>query len=176
MTAAGSGHPDRVEGRRSNTGAMTFLRRGLILVVLLLAACSSSPEEDIVEHADEACREMSERFRGDLAFGAGVGDDDMDKLRERVALVRRLRDDVRGMPPPESGQDQLAEWLSRIDAYAEELENFAGQHRQARPGSDLLLALQLNVIDGAARESGTAAAAFGLRDCADVGAWIAFPK
>ncbi len=86
---------------------MTSLRRGLVLAVLLLAACSSSPKADIVEHADEACREMSERFRGDLGFGDGGGGDDMDKLRDRVALVRKLRDDVRGMPPPESGPEQL---------------------------------------------------------------------
>lgn len=158
---------------------MTYLLRGLPLAALALvlaAGCSSSPKDDIVEYADAACREMSERFRGDLGFGEGVGGDDMNKLRDRVALVRKLRDGVRAIPPPESGQEQLTAWLGRLDKYAQAQEEFAGQSSRARPGTDMVLALQLNIIDAAARESGTAAAAFGLEDCADVGAWISFPE
>jgi hypothetical protein len=149
----------------------------LLGTVLVVGGCSSSPGADIIDTADEQCREISERFAGDLAFGESVGSDqDLEKLRERAELIRKLAADVRDMPPPETKVDSLNVWLKALDKYAEEMDNLRGQYQQARPGIDMLLAMQVNIIDLAAADSGGAADRFGFVDCADVGGWSIFKK
>ncbi|WP_210571412.1 hypothetical protein [Streptomyces sp. GESEQ-4] len=144
------------------------------LVVPVVAGCSSepgSPKEELIRSADETCREITERFTGDLAYGAGVGVGDVPKLRERVALLKDLRAQVRKMPKPETGQKDLDAWLGKLGLYIGDLEDLSGQLENYRPGQDLLIAMQMSINKAAAKEIASPAKRFGFEDCAATKKW-----
>jgi hypothetical protein len=146
----------------------------MALVVPVVTGCSSepgSPKQELIRSADETCREISERFTGDLAYGEGVGVGDVPKLRERVALLKDLRAQVRKMPKPETGQKDLDAWLGKLAVYIGGLEDLSGQFENYRPGQDLLLAMQMSINEQAAKEIAAPAKRFGFEDCATTKKW-----
>jgi hypothetical protein len=141
------------------------------ILVLAIAACSSSPKEDLIKSADAECRTISERFAGDLAYGETINGGSVPKIRDRVALLKKLHDHVRAMPSPETGQAELDDWLGKLDTYTTELDNLASQFENVRPGMDTLLFLQAAVVDEAAKAVGPAGKRFGFDDCAQTEGW-----
>ena len=103
-------------------------------VMLTVAACSSSPKEELIKSADAECRTISERFAGDLAYGATINGGSVPKIRDRVVLLKGLRDQVREMPRPETGQAELDDWSGKLDTYITELGNLGSQFENFRPG------------------------------------------
>ncbi|MEU9962648.1 hypothetical protein [Streptomyces malaysiensis] len=149
---------------------------GLVGVVLLgvatLGSCSSSPP-GLVESADKKCDTITDRFTGDLAYGQGLGPDDLTKIQKRNALIRDLRKDIKELPQPDSASDRAAlnTWLGKLDAYAKELYTMHSTIQNLKPGMDLLLALTANIVKDSAEETGAAAKKAGLHSCAHVKRW-----
>ncbi|MQA94389.1 MAG: hypothetical protein GEV11_06930 [Streptosporangiales bacterium] len=149
---------------------------GAALAVLALGGCATAKEE-LVEAADEKCRTISERFGGDLGFGESIGgEDDLKKFGERRKLIKDLRDTVRSMPKPETGQAELNAWLGKLDEFDKAMLKTSNMSRYAQPGMDLLIAMQVGVLDETTQAVGPAAKRFGLRDCAQIESWRTFPK
>lgn len=144
------------------------------LVVSAVADCSSSPgspKQQLIQNADDTCRTINKRFAGDLAHGEGLGAGDTSKLRERVALLKTLRDQVRKMPEPEAGRAELDSWLDKVGDYITGLDDLRGQLQNYRTGMDLVLALQMGVNEDAAKAIGPAARRFGFGECAKTQKW-----
>ncbi|WP_307529613.1 hypothetical protein [Streptomyces umbrinus] len=144
------------------------------LVVSAVAGCSSSPgspKQQLIQNADDTCRTINKRFAGDLAYGQGLGAGDASKLRERVNLLKALRDQVRKMPNPGEGQAQLDSWLDKVGVYITGLDDLRGQLQNYRLGMDLVLALQMGVNEDAAKAVGPAAKRFGFEECAKTQKW-----
>jgi hypothetical protein len=141
------------------------------IIMLTVAACSSSPKEELIESTDEKCRTISKRFAGDLAYGKGISSDSVPKIRERVALLKDLRDHVRKMPKPETSQAELDDWSGKLDEYITELDNMGSQFENFRPGMDIALALQSGIVNKAAKAIGPAGKRFGFNDCAQTENW-----
>jgi hypothetical protein len=141
------------------------------IIVLAIAGCSSSPKEELIESADEKCRTISKRFAGGLAYGKGIGSSDVPKLRKRVALLKDLRDHVGKMPKPETGQAELDDWSGKLGKYITELDDLSSQFQNARMGMDMLLAMQMSIVDNAAKAVGPAGKRFGFKDCARTENW-----
>ena len=151
---------------------------GLFLVLLstlVLAGCASDKEK-LIEAGDKACKSLNERFAGDLGFGEGVGLDDADKLTERARLVDELVSTMRNMPAPEEGQADLNTWLGTMGDYAASERDLVESFRTAKMGSDILLAMQINIPDGHAKSVADAATAYGFQTCSNTNTWLAFPK
>ncbi|WP_413807058.1 hypothetical protein [Streptomyces sp. OE57] len=72
-----------------------------------LGGCSSSPP-GLVESADKKCDTITGRFTGDLAYGQGIGPDDLTKIRKRNAPIRDLRKDIKELPKLDSTSDRAA--------------------------------------------------------------------
>lgn len=152
---------------------------GLVLIATLSGCADPTPREALTEGANEKCREVNERFSGDLAFsGEGVGMDDMETVRDRSSLIKELGQHVRGLARPESGQAELDAWLSKLDDFAADMDELDEMYQNARPGSDLPLAMQVGIVDDAAVAASQAAKKFGLGDCAHpaVESWTIFPS
>ncbi|MEU8870929.1 hypothetical protein AB0D24_07110 [Streptomyces javensis] len=147
-----------------------------LVVVAALGGCSSSPP-GLVESADKKCDTITDRFRGDLAYGHDIGGDDLTKMRKRGALIRDLYTHVKGFPAPESKakRAELTTWLHKLDAYADELYTMHNTFQNAKPGMDLLLAMIAAEAGTKSEEAGTAAKAFGFHSCADVKRWEYLP-
>lgn len=143
------------------------------LVVSAVAGCSSpgSPKQQLIQNTDEACRTINERFAGDLAYGRGLGEGDASKLRERVVLLNDLRQQVRKMPKPETGQAELDSWLDKVGEYITGLDDLRGQLENYRLGMDMVLALQMGINEDAAKAIGPAAKRFGFEECAKTQKW-----
>ncbi|SMQ14592.1 hypothetical protein SAMN06272771_0893 [Streptomyces sp. Ag82_O1-12] len=144
------------------------------LVVPVVAGCSSSPaspKQELIRSADASCREINERFTGDLAYGAGIDESDVPKMGERVVLLKGLRAKVRKMPKPESGRKALDAWSDKLGTYITGLEDLKGQIQNYRLGTDLVLIMQSAVNKDAAEAVGPAAKRFGFTDCAATKKW-----
>jgi hypothetical protein len=151
------------------------------VAVLLVTGCSStpkSPKESIVEKADKGCSTITKRFGDDLSFGEGFGMDDLPKLEQRTALVRDLHDKIEGMTAPEdqADKDNLNTWLAKLAEFADEMDNLNETVKNARMGSDMVIAMTLSVVDGAAAGTAEPAKAFGLSACAKAAEWRIFAK
>lgn len=132
-----------------------------LAAVLLLGGCASSPKADIVETADTECRTISDRFTGDLD--------------ERVKLVTGLRDKIKAMPAPESGQRELDEWLRTLETFAGEMTKFKNMQANAPRGADMLVVTQSALVDNAMQKIAPAAKAFGFAACSDTAKWTLYP-
>ncbi|QWF80968.1 hypothetical protein HUW46_04393 [Amycolatopsis sp. CA-230715] len=142
--------------------------------MLVLAGCSSSPKEELRESLDAKCGEVTGRFTGDLALSGGSGDQKV--AEERKKLLAGLKDQANGMPAPESGKPDLDAWLSKLDALSQDLSQLGGRLQNARPGSDMVIAMQYSIVKESAKEAGAAAARFGFTACADTSRWAELPN
>lgn len=158
---------------------VTALATG-IAGVIAIGGCSTSPQEPasprqkLTAAAEEKCGAIKSRFTGDLSFGDSLGSGGVPRLRQRIDLITDLRGSVQGMPAPESGQLELNAWDTALGKFVHEMRELEDQLVKARMGSDMLIALQVNIVDDAATEAGEAARRFGLTVCADVGSWKIF--
>jgi hypothetical protein len=156
--------------------------RGIVVVAVLLATgCSSTPKspmESIVEQADRGCSTIAKRFGDDLSFGDGFGMDDLPRLEQRATLVRGLHDKIQGMTAPEeqADKDTLNTWLVKLAEFADEMDSLNGMVENARIGSDMLIAMKLNIVDGAAAGTAEPAKAFGFKSCAKAAEWRILAK
>jgi hypothetical protein len=151
---------------------------GLFVAVVssvLLTGCASD-EEKLIDAGDKTCQSLNERFAGDLGFGDGIGIGDVDKLTERARLVDELASEMRKLRAPETGQADLNTWLGKLGEYADSERHLAESFRNAKMGSDVLLAMEVNIPDGHAKSAGTAAATYGFKSCSQTTNWLAFPK
>jgi hypothetical protein len=159
--------------RRIRATAATLTASSALIVI---SGCAS-PKENLIESTDEQCEIVSQRFASDLSYGDSIGEaEDLDKMRERISLIEDLQDHVREQPPPESGQDELDDWLSALDTVIEETDTMHNAFESTTPGTatDLLLVLKINIVDEAVVEAGDAAERFGFESCAHVWRWKTF--
>lgn len=145
----------------------------VVVVAFVLAACSSSPKDDLIDAADAKCQTINERFTSDLAYGDAAGP---GKVKQRLALIKDLVTSVRAMPAPDSATTEFHAWLSALDDHVSTLEKLVTMYDGATAGSDMGIAMEFGLADDTVPPIGTAAKDFGLTDCADVHAWVTFPK
>ncbi|GAA3359286.1 hypothetical protein GCM10017744_037320 [Streptomyces antimycoticus] len=139
---------------------------------MALGGCWSSPP-GLVESADKKCDAITDRFTGDLAYGKAIGSDDLTKVRKRNTLIRDPRKAIKALPQPDTAADRAAlnTWLGKLDAYAKELYTMHSVIQNLKPGMELLLAMNANIVKDSAEEAGAAAKKAGLHSCARVKRW-----
>ncbi|MFC9897098.1 hypothetical protein ACFVMC_25715 [Nocardia sp. NPDC127579] len=141
--------------------------------VIVLAACSSSAKEDLVEKADAKCQTITERFQ--LSGDLGLTDQSTNRIRERQALVTDLRDSVKAMPAPESGQAELNMWLDQLGKYIEAMTELMNLKADARMGKDLVIMMQFGIQKQASDALMAPAQQFGFDSCAHTENWEQLP-
>jgi hypothetical protein len=89
----------------------------VLAVVVALAGCSpQSAKAKWVASTDKRCDDLTKRFTGSLAWGDGIGADDLGKMDKRVALIRDLQAHAREHPPSEVNRHDLDDWLNKLGA------------------------------------------------------------
>lgn len=143
-------------------------------------ACSAtkgwfeSPREEMVRTVNEKCDVINERIAEDLAYGTTIDADDTEKMRERVMLVKDLKNHVRSLPAPESATDRanLKAWLGHLDEYTEELDTLRSSFEGGyQPGTDMLLILTAGIVEENAKQAASRAERLGFDSCAHADKW-----
>ncbi|TDD60996.1 hypothetical protein E1263_09385 [Kribbella antibiotica] len=150
---------------------------GLLVIVgcVALAGCASERDK-LLEAGDKSCTALNARFAGDLAFGEGVGMNDLAKMSERARLAEELAAEVRKLPAGETDQAALNKWLDSLASWAEEERKLAEAIKTAKFGSDMAIAMQVTIPDSVAKTTAEAASTVGFTTCSQTKEWMAFPK
>ncbi|MFI0480423.1 hypothetical protein [Actinomadura sp. 9N215] len=143
-----------------------------VVAVAAFAGCTTqSPKDRWISSTNKRCEDMTEQFTGDLAWGDGIGQDDLSKMDERAAQIRDLQAHARKNPPPEVNQRDLEEWLNQLGDYAKATQEMRGDFSNALPGGDMVRALSAAGVKAAAEETKPLAQRLGLDKCAQVERW-----
>ncbi|MET0132356.1 MAG: hypothetical protein ABW215_02060 [Kibdelosporangium sp.] len=147
----------------------------ILLLLAGLVGCARSTD-DYTEDLDGLCVGINDRFANEMPFnGKNFGTSDLPTLDKRVEQIRNLRAEAAATPLPEEAT-RPDDWLFNLDKLTEEMTTLATAYKNAKPGSDLVLAMTINIVDTVADDTGISASRNGLTTCADTTSWRIFPK
>lgn len=138
-----------------------------ILLALTLSGCSATNQ------IDQQCEVAADRLTGDLSYKEHEGAATEELAVSRLAVLKKLQDDVNAIEPSGSEADRAAvkAWTNALDGYVGDTEEIVGYFREEDMALDVVIAMSLGSLSDSAATAGRRAAEANLTVCAESATW-----